>query len=135
MRALSKNLLLILPLLIVGCAGVITGLDSTGQRVTIDYTQGAVSDNYSLTYRGEYFEGKAVGVNQGTNVTTFVAPGGNIVQGFGTSGNGLFKATLIGDKGSILKCEMNYASSSGYTPSGGIGTCIHTDGTTIELVW
>ena len=120
---------------LVGCAGVITGLDSTGQRVTIDYTQGAVSDNYSLTYRGEYFEGKAVGVNQGTNVTTFVAPGGNIVQGFGTSGNGLFKATLIGDKGSILKCEMNYASSSGYTPSGGIGTCIHTDGTTIELVW
>ena len=122
-------------LLFVSCAGVITGLDSTGQKVTINYTQGAVSDNYSLTYRGEYFEGKAVMVNQGSNVTTFVAPGGNIVQGFGTSGNGLFKATLIGDKGSILKCEMNYASSSGYTPSGGVGTCVHTNGATIELVW
>ena len=45
------------------------------------------------------------------------------------------KATLIGSKGSTLKCLMQYADSTGLKLFGGVGECIHSDGSVIDVVW
>ena len=45
------------------------------------------------------------------------------------------KAVMFGNQGSTLRCLMQKADSSGFTTMGGIGECIHGDGSRIEVVW
>ena len=47
---------------------------------------------------------------------------------------GLVKATLIGSKGSTLKCLMQYADSTRLTLFGGVGECVHSGGSVIDVV-
>lgn len=55
------------------------------------------------------------------------------VMGYGTTNR--FIAVLLGDKGNALNCQMRYADSSGFTTSGGVGICQHSDGRIIDVVW
>ena len=54
---------------------------------------------------------------------------------FGATTTNRFIAVLLGDKGSSLNCQMRYADSSGFTTSGGVGVCHHSDGRVIDVVW
>lgn len=53
----------------------------------------------------------------------------------GSSYTGDFVATLIGNRGSTLSCQLQYADSSGFTTAGGVGVCQHSDGRIIDIVW
>ena len=117
-----------------GMTGVMRGVDDTGLPIEINWTQGSMSDVYTATYLDEYFEGKAIQTDKRTSVGTFFS-GGSFGTGITTSGEGNFKAVLIGNKGSSLRCLMDYASSEGWTPSGGVGSCIHSNGRTMEVFW
>ena len=48
---------------------------------------------------------------------------------------GKVKATLIGSKGSTLKYLMQYADSTWLTLFGGVGECIYSDESVIDVVW
>ena len=34
-----------------------------------------------------------------------------------------------------MRCNMNYADSSVFTPAGGVGMCRHNDGRSIDVKW
>ena len=120
---------------LAGCAGEMTGqIRGTGERVVFAYEQGLDSDTYSATIGNEKFLGKAVmdGSTSGVG-TVFGSDAGATV--FGATTTNRFIAVLLGDKGSSLNCQMRYADSSGFTTSGGVGVCQHSDGRVIDVVW
>ena len=109
------------------------GVDNSGETITIKYDQGFSSDSYIAEYRGEIFSGKAVMTGNQISYGTFFA-GGSIGTGVTSSFSGNIKAILIGNKGSSLKCLMNYADG-GLINFGGVGSCVHSSGAQIEVVW
>ena len=130
-------------LFLAGCmGGKMAGVMTDNQAVTMNYSQGMSSDTYSTTIDGEFFEGRAVLVDASTTFgsafgSAYSAYGSSSIStsGYSFSSTGRVKAVLIGNKGSSLKCLMNYADSSGFTTSGGVGECIHSDGRKIDFVW
>ena len=108
----------------------------TGERVKFTYEQGLDSDTYTAVIGGETFNGKAV--MDGATSTAATAIFGTDVSGatlFGTTTTNRFVAVLLGNRGSSLNCQMRYADSSGFTTSGGVGQCQHSDGRVIDVVW
>ena len=139
-RLLAPALLFIL---VGGCGGNMQGvIRGTGQPVTFSYEQGVSSDSLTAVIDGEQFTGKAVmrgatstfGTGFGTassgsstaNVSTSI---------FGSTTTGDFVATMLGNRGSSLSCQLQYADSSGFTAAGGVGVCQHSDGRVIDIVW
>jgi hypothetical protein len=118
-----------------GCAGEMTGqVRGTGERIKFTYEQGIDSDTYSAVIGDETFSGKAV-MDGSTSV---IATGlGNALDAglFGSTTTNRFVAILLGNKGSSLNCQMRYADSSGFTTSGGVGVCQHSDGRMIDIIW
>ena len=119
--------------------GVVRG---TGQPVTFAYEQGMSSDSLTAEIDGEAFAGKAVMRGASTTVdTAFGTATAGTTTAFGTSTligssyTGDFVATLIGNLGSTLSCQLQYADSSGFTTAGGVGVCQHSDGRVIDIVW
>lgn len=106
----------------------------TGERVAIAYEQGLDSDKYSTVISGEKFSGKAVMDGSTAGVGTAFG-GGFDTTLLGATTTNRFVAILLGDKGSSLECRMRYADSSGFTTSGGVGVCKHSDGRIIDVVW
>ena len=140
-----KKSLVTLPafLLIAACmTGNMKGVTSDGKPIVFDYKQNALSDTYYTTIDGESFEGKAVSVDDsvtfgtafGTAYNSYGATFGNSF-GAGFSSGGKYKAIMIGNAGSSLKCIMEYADSSGITNFGGVGECVHSDGRTLLVQW
>ena len=126
-----------------GCGGTMDGaVRGTGQPVQLSYEQEMGGNILTTVIDGESFRGKAVmrgrGTVSGTGFGTAQA-GGVPVFGttsiFGSVTTGDHTAVLLGSRGSTLTCEMNYSSGSGYIPSGGVGTCLHSDSRRIDLVW
>lgn len=128
-----KSILLgaVLMATLVACAGTMQGtVRGTGQPVSFAYEQGMSSDSLTAEIDGEAFAGKAVMRGASTTVATI---GTSTL--IGSSYTGDFVATLIGNRGSTLSCQLQYADSSGYTTAGGVGVCKHSDGRVIDIVW
>jgi len=129
--------------LLSACAGNMQGVvRGIGQPVLFSYEQGMSSDMLMAEIDGEAFEGKAVmqgaSTTVGTGFGTAVA-GTSTVFGsstiIGSSYTGAFVAVLIGNQGSTLSCQLQYADTSGFTTAGGVGVCHHSDGRIIDIVW
>ena len=122
---------------ISGCSGTMNGMiRGTGERVSISYEQAMEHDNLVLTMPdGEVFTGKAVsagnisGFGQGYNYET-----GSTFTTFNAS-SGNFVATLFGNKGTTMRCKLNYASSYGDTSGGGVGVCEASNGNVVDIQW
>lgn len=120
---------------LVACGGTMDGVvRGDGTRVTFKYEQGRDRDYYHATIDGEDFKGQAVQADARTAVGFGVAAGTTVpVITSSTSGN--FVAVMFGDRGSTMRCNMNYADSSGFTTFGGVGVCQHSDGRVIDIMW
>ncbi len=120
---------------LANCSGEMTGqIRGTGERVVFAYEQGIDSDSYSATIGNEKFVGKAVMDGSTSGVGTIFGSGMDAAI-FGSTTTNRFVAVLLGDKGSSLNCQMRYADSSGFTTSGGVGMCQHSDGRVIDVLW
>lgn len=143
MRMKSILLGAILVATLSACGGNMQGVvRGTGQPVTFAYEQGMSSDSLTAEIDGEAFAGKAVMRGASTTVgTAFGTATAGTPTAFGTSTligssyTGDFVATLIGNRGSTLSCQLQYADSSGFTTAGGVGVCQHSDGRVIDIVW
>jgi len=143
MRMKSILLGAILVATLSACGGNMQGVvRGTGQPVTFAYEQGMSSDSLTAEIDGEAFAGKAVMRGASTTVgTAFGTATAGTTTAFGTSTligssyTGDFVATLIGNRGSTLSCQLQYADSSGFTTAGGVGVCQHSDGRVIDIVW
>lgn len=100
------------------------------------------SDKLTAELDGEAFVGKSVMRGASTTLGTAfgtVNSGATTTFGtstlIGTSYTGDFVAVLIGNRGSTLSCQLQYADSSGFTTIGGVGVCQHDDGRIIDIVW
>jgi hypothetical protein len=118
-----------------GCAGEMTGqIRGSGERIKFTYEQGIDSDTYTAVIGEEVFSGKAV--MDGSTSVIATGLGTAFDAGlFGSTTTNRFVAILLGNKGSSLNCQMRYADSSGFTTSGGVGICQHSDGRMIDIVW
>ena len=121
----------VLALSLSACSGNMQGVvRGTGQPITFAYEQGVSSDSLTATIDQEVFAGKAVMRGASTmlgNVGLFTL--------VASSYTGDFVATLIGNQGSTLSCQLQYADSSGLTTAGGVGVCQHSDGRLIDIIW
>lgn len=115
-----------------GCVGEMQGVErGSGAPVKFSFEQGMDSDSLTATMNGEQFNGKSVPVNSGAFFgNTF---GGASFYG-STSGN-KYVATLFGSKGSTMRCDVTYADAGGFTASGGVGVCQHSNGRFIDVMW
>ena len=128
--------------LVTGCGSDMRAVSSNAETAKFSYEQGLSSDTYYATIGNESFEGRAVMVDA---QTTFGTAFGSAYSSFGSafstansvgfSSGGKVKAVMLGDKGSTLRCLMQYADSMGITSMGGVGECIHSDGSRIDVVW
>ena len=138
-RSFGSTLLYILAgsmiTLLVACGGTMQGVvRGEGSRVTFKFEQGFDRDFYEATIDGEHFKGQAVYADARTGVGFGFAAGTTVpVVTSSTSGN--FVAVMFGDKGATMRCNMNYADSSGFTSMGGVGVCQHSDGRMIDIMW
>ena len=132
MKTLSKTLPLALILALSACSGTMQGVTrGTGEAVKFSYEQGMNSDTLTAVVGTETFKGKAVPRGrQSIQATTW---SGDAI--FGSSSTGEFVAVLLGSRGSSLSCQLQYANAEGYTNSGGVGVCRHSDGRMIDVVW
>lgn len=143
MRMKSILLGAILVATLSACGGIMQGVvRGTGQPVAFAYEQGMSSDSLTAEIDGEAFAGKAIMRGASTTVgTAFGTATAATTTAFGTSTligssyTGDFVATLIGNRGSTLSCQLQYADSSGFTTAGGVGVCQHSDGRVIDIVW
>lgn len=113
------------------CSGNMQGIvRGTGKPVVFAYEQGMSSDSLKATVDQEAFAGKAVMRGASTTV-------GNVGMStlVASSYTGDFVAKLIGNRGSTLSCQLQYADTSGFTTAGGVGVCQHSDGRIIDIVW
>jgi len=134
-KILKKAIILAVITLTAGCDGTMTGVvRGDGTRIPFEYSQGMDRDFYSTTIDGENFTGQAIpaGASSGFG-TVFTSDGMHNV--FTTSYTGQFVALLLGDKGATMRCQMQYADTSGFTTAGGIGVCNHSDGRIVDITW
>ena len=134
-KVLTKILAACTLALLIACGGTMDGvIRDDGTRVTIRYEQGMDRDFYEMTVDGEDFKGQAVHADARTGVGVGFAAGTTVpVIASSTSGN--FVAVMFGNRGSTMRCNMNYADSSGFTTIGGVGICQHSDGRKIDIMW
>ncbi len=120
---------------LAACGGTMQGVvRGEGTRVQFQYEQGMDRDFYTAVLDGETFKGQAVqaSATSGSGVG-FVD--GTTVPVFTSTTTGNLVAVLFGDRGSSMRCNMNYADSSGFTSLGGVGVCQHSDGRVIDVMW
>lgn len=103
----------------------------SGKPIKFHYEQGMESDLLTATINGEEFKGKAVPANS----SAFIASSFGGADFIGTTTGNKIAATLFGSKGSTLRCDLTYADASGFTASGGVGVCQHSNGRFIDVMW
>lgn len=120
---------------LVGCSGTMQGVvRGEGTPVQFQYEQGVDRDTYRTNIDGESFTGQAINAGATSGVGT-VLTGGTTATVFTSTTSGNFVAVLLGNRGSTMRCQMNYADSSGLTSMGGVGMCQHSDGRIIDVTW
>ena len=119
-------------LAVAACSGTMQGVTrGTGEPVNFSYEQGMDSDTLTAVIGNEAFKGKAV--QRGSTALSATTWSGDAI--FGSSSTGAAMAVLLGSRGSSLSCQLQYADASGFTTSGGVGVCQHSDGRVIDVVW
>jgi len=129
----------VIVLLLSGCAGTMNGMvRNTGDSVTITYQQGMEHDDLQVVMPdGEIFKGKAVmvgrssGIGWGFGGASATSPAFSIVESY----TGSMQAVLFGDRKHTMRCKFQYADSSGFTTSGGVGHCETSDGRVVDVLW
>ena len=120
---------------VAGCSGTMQGIvRGEGTPVQFQYEQGFDRDYYTAVVDGEQFSGQAINAGDSSGSGTVFA-GGQVGNVFVTTSTGEFVAVLVGDEGSTMRCQMNYADNSGFTSFGGVGICQHSDGRVIDVTW
>ena len=104
------------------------------RRVTFKYEQGLDRDFYEAAINGEHFKGQAVHADARTGVGVGSVDG-TMVSVITSSTSGNIVAVMFGNRGSTMRCNMNYADSSGFTTMGGVGVCEHSEGRVIDIMW
>jgi hypothetical protein len=112
--------------------GVVRG---SGEQIVLNYEQGMDTDFLTTTIDEEKLEGKAVMRGASSFTGNAIGSDGSHAALYGSTTTGDVIAKLIGDKGSTLSCDLQYADSSGFTTSGGVGVCKHSDGRIIDVIW
>ena len=143
MKFIAKILLIGTITGLAACSGTMQGvMRGSGQPVQFSYEQGMDSDTLTAVIDGESFRGKSVMRGASTTVGTgfgTVRAAGTTAFGtttvFGSTYTGDFVAVLLGSRGSSLSCQLQYADSSGFTTSGGVGVCQHSDGRVMDIIW
>lgn len=142
-----RLLIVLICVALSACAGTMNGMvRSSGQPLSIAYTQGMQHDNLEVTMPdGETFTGKAVMVGRstsmGTGFGTATSSSGGYATASGTSFSvvesytGSMQAVLFGNKGHTMRCKFQYADSSGFTTAGGVGLCETSNGRVIDVQW
>lgn len=121
--------------ILAACSGNMQGVvRGTGQPVLFAYQEGMSSDSLTTEIEGEEFTGKAVMRGSSTTIGTVFGDSSTSTL-MGSRYTGDIVATLIGNRGSTLSCQLQYADSSGLTSAGGVGVCQHSDGRIIDMVW
>ena len=121
----------------LGCAGSMKGVvRRDAKRIELTYTDSRLGKGslQAVLPGGERFEGKIVGIGSADAQTDMGVSGVEStafeeVQLF----DGNAKASLIGNKGNIMKCRFNLADSIIGLSSGGFGICQVTDGRVIDI--
>ncbi|MGZ3218577.1 hypothetical protein [Paracoccus sp. T5] len=132
LRAFSTISSLTVLLALSACSGTMQGVTrGTGEAVQFSYEQGMNSDTLTAVIGNETFKGKAV--PRGTQSIQATTWSGDSI--YGSSSTGEFMAVLLGSRGSSLSCQLQYANAEGFTTSGGVGVCRHSDGRIIDVVW
>lgn len=130
--------ILAITILLAGCAGTMDGMiRNSGERITISYQQGMEHDDLTVVMPGgEIFKGKAVMFGKSTSIG-WATTTGNTGTAFGVveTYTGNVRAVLFGDRNNTMRCSLQYADSSGFTTSGGIGLCETSDGRVIDVLW
>lgn len=135
MKFLATLFASIAVMVVTGCGGTMQGvIRGEGTPVQFQYEQGLDRDFYTAVVDGEQFSGQAINAGASSGVGTVFA-GGQSGSVFVSTSTGEFVAVLLGDQGSTMRCEMNYADSSGFTSMGGVGLCQHSDGRIIDVTW
>lgn len=133
-RKTIKYLAWIAPIVLVACSGTMTGqIRGTGEKVQFNYEQGLDHDIYTAVIGEEMFSGKAI--MDGSSSYQATTMDSSFTQIFGVATTNRFVAVLLGNKGNSLNCQMRYADSGGFTTSGGVGVCRHSDSRIIDVVW
>lgn len=136
-REMKKLITMVLfCVVLTGCAGTMQGVvRDSGKKIVFNYTQGMETDTLTTLIDEENFKGKAVMRNSSSFTGNAINSDGSNSVIFGNTTTGDIVAKLMGDKGSVLNCDLQYADSSGFTTSGGVGTCKHSDGRIIDVIW
>ena len=135
--------------LFAGCSGTMNGMvRNSGDRVTISYEQGMEHDKLQVTLPdGETYKGKVVmvgrssGYGYGFGTALAKSRSGSAVYGTRSAFSvvetytGNMQGVLFGDRGHTMRCVFQYADSSGFTDSGGVGVCETSDGRVIDVQW
>jgi hypothetical protein len=121
----------------LGCAGSMKGVvRRDAKRIELTYTDSRLGKGSLQTVLpgGERFVGKIVRIGS-TDVQSDTAVSGNESTAFEDVHifDGNAKATLVGNKGNIMKCRFNLADSIIGLSSGGFGICQVTDGRVIDI--
>lgn len=144
-----KKLAVVVCFFLSGCTGTMNGmLRGSGEPISIAYTQAMQHDDLQVTMPdGETFTGKAVmaghSTSMGTGFGTVNATSSNGTyatasgSSFGVVQNytGSMQAVLFGNRGHTMRCKFQYADSSGFTTSGGVGLCEISDGRVVDVQW
>jgi hypothetical protein len=139
LNKLKMTVLICTCMAVSGCDGTMRGVvRGKGTPVSFAYKQGMTSDSLTVVVDQETFQGRAVM----SDATTITGTGFGTTQSgyattsiFGTSSSGKFVATLLGSRGATMRCQLQYADTSGFTTAGGVGVCQHSDGRIIDVVW
>jgi hypothetical protein len=143
MRFPKFFLLAVVGVIATACGGTMQGvIRDSGTPIQFSYEQGMSSDTLTAVVDGETFQGKAVMTDARTTVgnvygNTYGSGGVGFTSGtvIGSSYSGRVAATLFGNRGSTMRCQLQYADSSGFTTAGGVGVCQHSDGRVIDVLW
>ncbi|WP_058239651.1 hypothetical protein [Shimia marina] len=128
---------LTIALFLSACGGTMHGVvRGEGTPVAFSYKQGLDRDTYTAVMNGETFTGEAIYPDNNANYDLGVNPNPGINDDdFAMRISGPVPATLFGNKGSTMQCNMLYADSSGFTTAGGKGVCLHSAGKIIDVLW
>ena len=121
---------------VCACSGEMQGVvQGSSERPKIAYEQGMDQDHLTVTMPdGEVFDGKLVMSNKSTTVANVFA-GSLDGFGIGTTSDGKMVGKLFSNNSRVMNCVMQYADSSGFTTSGGVGECQIVGGPKIDVLW
>ena len=121
---------------LLGCTGEMQGVvQGSTERPKIVYEQGMDQDRLTVTMPdGEVFDGKLVMADKSTTVMNLFASDLNAF-GVGSTSSGRVVGKLFSNRSRVMNCAMQYADSSGFTTSGGVGECQIVDGPKVDIIW